>query len=176
MFSLLPPNATRLEKALEQTAARISNLPVPFIELNRIDSCPESHLAWLAWEHRVEYWQSNWNIGQKRQAISAAKDFNAGRGTPATLKALINAVVSQDQYQLKAWHQLVPKGQPYTFTVIISEQVMLSIEQLAKLHTAIDATKSQRDLYGIDANVRTTAHFIVAGAVVSGEQVYITSQ
>ncbi|QHH99236.1 phage tail protein I [Acinetobacter dispersus] len=174
MSSLLPPNSTRLEKSLEYCSARVELLPVPFVQLSRIDECPVSHLPWLAWEHRVEYWDPSWNDQQKRDAIHASKDFNTQRGTRASLRALIETVVNQ--YQIVAWHQQVPKGQPYTFSVIVAEAILLTIEQLSQLHTAIDATKSQRDLYGINARVSTSAFLLVAGAVVTGEQVYLTSQ
>jgi len=54
MSSLLPPNATKLEKNAEKLGEKISSLAVPFIDLHRIDRCPAAHLPWLAWEHRVE--------------------------------------------------------------------------------------------------------------------------
>ncbi len=54
MSSLLPPNATKLEKNAEKLGEKISSLAVPFIDLHRIDSCPAAHLPWLAWQHRVE--------------------------------------------------------------------------------------------------------------------------
>ncbi|MEF9955625.1 MAG: phage tail protein I [Acinetobacter sp.] len=174
MSSLLPPNSTKLEKSLEHSSARIETLAVPFIELNRIDSCPVPHLPWLAWEQRIEYWNPAWTEQQKRQAIIAAKDFNAQRGTRASLKTLINTVISD--YEIVAWHQQTPKGQPYTFVIIVSENTIISIDQLAQLHTAVDSTKSQRDLYGVNANVKTTGNFIIAGAVISSEQVLLTSQ
>ncbi|WAU72953.1 MULTISPECIES: phage tail protein I [unclassified Acinetobacter] len=174
MSSLLPPNSTKLEKSLEYSSARVETLAVPFIELNRFSDCPESHLPWLAWEHRVEYWQPNWTEQQKRKAIQDAKIFNAQRGTRASLKALINTVISD--YEIVAWHQQTPKGQPYTFVINVSETTIISIDQLAQLHTAVDSTKSQRDLYGVNANVKTTGNFIIAGAVITGEQVLLTSQ
>ena len=37
MSSLLPPNATKLEKNAEKLGEKISSLAVPFIDLHRID-------------------------------------------------------------------------------------------------------------------------------------------
>lgn len=174
MSSLLPPNSTRLEKSLEYSSARVEQLPVPFVQLNRIDDCPVSHLPWLAWENRVEYWNPDWNAQQKRKAIHAAKDFNAQRGTKASLKALIDTVISD--YEIVAWHQQTPKGQPYTFTVVVSPDITLTIDQLAQLHTSVDSTKSQRDLYGIHAKVKSTGGFTTTGAIFFGEYVFLKSQ
>lgn len=174
MSSLLPPNSTKLEKVLEQVSARIDQLPVPFVQLNRIDDCPEKYLPWLAWEHRVEYWRPDWTLVQKRQAITSAKTFNAQRGTKASLKALIDTVI--DDYQIKAWHETTPKGQPYTFTVIVSQQNFLTIDQLAQLHTAVDATKSQRDLYAIDAKLITKGSITICGVGSYAEYIQLESK
>lgn len=171
--TLLPPNSTALEKAVEQLGLKISALSVPFVQLHRIDSCPEKFLPWLAWEHRVEYWQPNWNEADKRAAISAAKDFNAQRGTRSSLQSLLNTVVTQ--YQLKAWHQFNPKGAPYTFVVQVDKQVILTIDQLAQIYTAVDATKSQRDIYSVEARVKAQSRFIIAGAAYFGETVTLST-
>ena len=53
MSNLLPRNATKLEKNIEQLGEKISLIRVPFIDLHSIDHCPVPHLPWLAWEHRV---------------------------------------------------------------------------------------------------------------------------
>lgn len=171
--SLIPPNATSLEKAVEQLGHQISNLTVPFVSLHRIDQCPDKFLPWLAWQHRVEYWNPQWPDFDKRSAITAAKAFNAQRGTRASLQSLLNTVITE--YQLKAWHQFEPKGEPYTFVVQVLDQVILSIEQLAQIHTAVDATKSMRDQYSIDATVKTDAGFYIAAAAYFGETVTLST-
>lgn len=173
MFSLLPPNSSRLEKTLEQVHRRVLLLPVPFIELNRIDDCPESHLPWLAWQERVEYWDSSWTVQQKRQAIHAAKTFNKQRGTVSSVTALIDTVV-QD-YTLTAWHQFTPKKQPYTFYVTVGNDILMTVDQLASLYIAVDATKSQRDFYSIYAKTKTDSKFTLAGAAFAREKSRIIS-
>lgn len=174
MFSLLPPNSSRLEKTLEQVHRRVLLLPVPFIQLNRIDNCPESHLPWLAWQERVEYWDSeHWTVQQKRQAIHSAKSFNAKRGTISSVSVLIDTVV-QD-YTLKAWHQFSPKKQPYTFYITVGNNVLMTVDQLASLYIAVDATKSQRDFYSIYAKTKTDSKLTLAGAAFAREKSYIVS-
>ena len=173
MFKLLPPNSTKLEKNIEQLGEKISILPVPFIDLHRIDLCPVSHLPWLAWEHRVEYWQPDWTEQDKRTAIRESESFNARRGTRSSIESLLSTVVTN--FQLKAWHEFYPPQKPFTFVVIISTQYMISVEQLLQIHTAIDATKSARDNYSISAKVKTDCDFHVTGSVTSGTQIYLES-
>ena len=173
MYKLLPPNSTKLEKNIEQLGEKISVLPVPFIDLHRIHLCPVSHLPWLAWEQRVEYWQPDWNAQDKRTAIRESESFNARRGTRSSIESLLSTVVTN--FQLKAWHEFYPPQKPFTFVVIISTQYMISVEQLLQIHTAIDATKSARDNYSISAKVKTDCDFHVTGSVTSGTQIYLES-
>ncbi|MDV2469830.1 phage tail protein I [Acinetobacter chinensis] len=173
MSNLLPPNATKLERNVEKLGEKISDLPVPFVDLHHIDRCPVSHLPWLAWQHRVEYWNPDWTADEKRNAISESKLFNAQRGTRSSIESLLSTVVSN--FNVKAWHEFEPKQKPYTFVVIISPLDMLSIEQLLQVQTAIDATKSVRDNYSISAKVRTEGEFFTAGAISTGTRVYLST-
>lgn len=172
MSSLLPPNATKLEKNIEQIGQRTTQLPIPFVELHRVELCPVQFLAWLAWDHRVEYWRSDWNEAEKRQAISESKAFNAQRGTRSSIENLISK--SANNYQLKAWHEFNPPQPPFTFVVIINE-LSVSIEQLLQIQTAVEATKSARDNFSISAKVVSSGQFQMTGACHSGETVHLSS-
>lgn len=172
MSSLLPPNATKLETNFEQLGHRITDLPVPIVELHRVDKCPIPFLAWLAWDHRVEYWRSEWNEAEKRQAIAESKEFNAQRGTRSSIESLLSKFVSN--FELKAWHQFSPKHPPFTFVVIINE-ITVSIDQLLQIQTAVEATKSARDNFSIAAKVQSSGQFTITGASHSGETIFLTT-
>jgi P2-related tail formation protein len=47
--SLLPPNVSGLERALEQASARVGDIPVPIDPLWNPATCPARLLPWLAW-------------------------------------------------------------------------------------------------------------------------------
>lgn len=173
MSKLLPPNATKLEKNLEQLGEKISAIPVPFIDLHRIERCPVAHLPWFAWEHRVEYWRPDWTAAEKRQAIADSKTFNEQRGTYASIHNLLSTVV--DHFQLTAWHEFTPKQQPFTFVVSIPTAYMISIGQLLQILTAVDATKSARDTYSVAAKIRTNADFQISGNSVTGERYFLST-
>lgn len=173
--SLLPPNATALEKSLALLALRVTALPIPFLSLHRVDNCPATYLPWLAWARRVEYWNPDWSISQKRMAIASARTFNQQRGTRASMQTLLAQVIDNKPYTLVAWHELTPKGQPFTFSVRLDPTDPLSIEQLAQIHSAVDATKSARDLYGVQARVQQQSTFFTAGAAIEGQRVSIST-
>lgn len=174
MSKLLPPNATQLEKSIDQLGGKITALPIPFLDLHRIHLCPITHLAWLAWEYRVEYWLPTWSERQKRDAISESKSFNTQRGTRSSIEKLLSTVVPD--FQLIAWYEFSPKQSPFTFVVNIPTSYLLSIDQLLQILTAIEATKSARDTYSITAKVKTLSNFNVIGASNTGETVYLSTQ
>lgn len=170
---LLPPNATALEKSIEQLGRKFTALPVPFIQLHRIDQCPVAHLPWLAWQHRIEYWNPDWTEAEKRNAISESVAFNQQRGTRSSMQSLLSTVIST--YQLKAWHEMSPRQPAFTFIVDIPPTILLSMDQLLQILTAIEATKSVRDTYSINARVLTKSNFNVGGGSVAGIKSFLTT-
>lgn len=172
MSSLLPKNATKLEKNVEQLGQRISDLYVPFVDLHRVEHCPVPFLAWLAWDHRVEYWKTDWSEAEKRQAISESKTFNAQRGTRSSIESLLSKFVAN--FELKAWHEFSPPQPPFTFVVIINE-LTLTVDQHAQIQTAVEATKSARDNFSISATVINSGDFQLAGICYANEIIYLTT-
>lgn len=172
MSSLLPPNATKLERNIEQLGERTTRLLVPFIELHRVEQCPVPFLAWLAWDHRVEYWRSDWSEAEKRQAIEESTAFNAQRGTRSSIESLLSKFA--ENFQLKAWHEFNPPQAPFTFVVIIKD-VSISIDQLLQIQTAVEATKSARDNFSISAKVVSSGNIQIVGACHSGETVKLST-
>ena len=173
MFSLLPPNSTRLEKNLDQLGQRITAIPVLFVALHRYDQCPVMHLPWLAWQQRVAFWRPEWSENQKRSAIAEATAFNAQRGTKPVLLEMLGHVL--DSYQLVAWHEQTPKNTPFTFIVKVPAQVELTLDQLTEIHNAVDLVKSQRDHYAIEATVKIDTGIYSAGMVVFGESIFLST-
>lgn len=169
---LLPKNSTKLEKALDEQTQRIDALPVTFASLIDADSCPEAFLPWLAWSRRVEYWDGQWSEAKKRDVVKGARAFNAQRGTKNTLtQAMENLGIG---HSLLAWHELSPKGTPYTFTVKITSG-RVSVQQQQEIYTALDSVKSARDQFSIDASVVNGSQFYVAGACRTGNVTYLST-
>ncbi len=86
--SLLPPNATPYELAMEGATARVGDVPVPVDRLALPDRCPSEALPWLAWAEDVPVWDPSWSDAVKRGAIRASRRLHQRQGTIGGLKAL----------------------------------------------------------------------------------------
>lgn len=83
--SLLPPNATVLERRLEQaTAPRAAPRIIP--TLWNADTCPLPLLPWLANAVAVDDWDPAWPEAKKRAAIREAPQLHRIKGTPAAIR------------------------------------------------------------------------------------------
>ena len=175
--NLLPPNATRLERNVAQLSVSVTNLPVAIVDLQRVAACPVPFLPWLAWARRVEYWDAAWSDSQKRQVIADARLFNQQRGTRSSISSLLSQMLPTVNYQLIAWHELSPKGVPFSFVVEVDPAQQISIEQAQRIHTAVDATKSARDLYSVAARIGlgSDSRVFTAGATRESHRVSMST-
>ncbi len=91
MASLLPPNATGLERDLETVANKATALPVPIPSLWDWETCPVDFLPWLAWTFSVADWDSNWSEDQKRQSIKESYEIHVKKGTVGSIRRVLRA-------------------------------------------------------------------------------------
>lgn len=89
--TLLPPNTTPAERALEQSTARIGAVPVSIATLWNPDTCPLNILPWLAWTLSVDNWDSGWSETSKRESLRKAVEIHQIKGTVASIKAALAA-------------------------------------------------------------------------------------
>lgn len=116
--SLLPPNATALERSLEQATARLGALPVPLRELWNPDTCPEHLLPWLAWSLSLDSWQPYWPESVKRARIRQAVEIARRKGTAKSVRDVVASFGSS--LALREWWQTTPQGVPHTFEVVLT--------------------------------------------------------
>lgn len=88
--TLLPPNATALERALAASAPL--DLPVRIGTLWNAETCPAELLPWLAWALSVDFWSLAGNEAQQRGLIANAITWHRKRGTPWALKQALATV------------------------------------------------------------------------------------
>lgn len=79
--SLLPPNATALERALEEVTARAAQVAVPVEDLWNPQDCPAAVLPWLAWALSVDVWDASWSEDVKRTVIAESIAIHRRKGT-----------------------------------------------------------------------------------------------
>lgn len=117
MTSLLPPNATRLERALEAGLAPIPGVDFPIEQLWDPVTCPLPWLPWLAWSVSVDQWDSNWSETRKRQAVADSIALHRVKGTRASVEMVLAGF---DQLaRLVEWHDAGGSGAPNTFDIVI---------------------------------------------------------
>ena len=82
--SLLPPNTTNLDKALEQVAAPALS-PVVLRSTYDPEAIPADLLPWLAWGENVPYWPADET--QQRDMVARSHKLHGMIGTAAGLRA-----------------------------------------------------------------------------------------
>lgn len=105
---LLPPNATPLERGLEQAMAVYGDARDPGIaDVWHPETCPPALLPWLAWALSIRQWDASWPVEVQRQAIADALAVHRIAGTKKVVKDALDAVgaeyvlVEQDGFLLR---------------------------------------------------------------------------
>lgn len=119
MTGLLPPNATALERAVDQLqAARIDTIETPLRDLWNAWDCPEPLLPWLAWALSVDQWSADWPIEVRRARVAAAIAIQRIKGTAKSVRDVIESFGGN--VVLREWFEKVPRGIPHTFSMTVS--------------------------------------------------------
>lgn len=157
--SLLPPNATKLERDLETLLAHSSDLPVAIKTLWDPRTCPASLLPWLAWANSVDDWQESWPEQVKRRVVADAFEVHRYKGTPYSVqKALDSLGVQIDIFE---WWEPAGSGQPGTMTVsaLLNENItgsgegLINAQMLRLITTAIDNSKRGSIHYELELGI-----------------------
>lgn len=132
--SLLPPNSTRAELALEAAVSR--DVPVIVRELWIPTRIPAPLLPWKAWGLSVDAWGVDWSDSQKRASIAVSIPVHRRKGTVHAMKSALGAMGYRTQ--VVEWFQESPPAPPYTFAIDIevsdagiTEGVYLQAETIA---------------------------------------------
>jgi hypothetical protein len=144
--SLLPPNRTPLETALEATIAARLALPAHLIAAQwNPDTCPPHLLGHLAWGLSIDLWDDAWPETQKRDVCRNALKLHSLKTTLAGIKAhvaltgseVVRAIrppatgflyAAMTDAQRAAWLDALPQVRLYPFirTVIAKHRVFAS--------------------------------------------------
>ena len=175
MTSLLPPNATDHERALEALVARIAEVPVPLRSLWSPDDCPVELLPWLAWALSVDGWENGWTEQQKRESIKASYYVHSRKGTAAAMRVALNALGLG--LQVVEWFEDTPQGAPYTFRVKLTiDQKGISQADLLRAHEVVGTAKNLRShLAGVELTLisKSQPAPCIAAATVSGHVITV---
>ncbi len=117
MTSLLPPNSTPLERALEAGLDPIPGIDFPIELLWDPATCPLPWLPWLAWSVSVDQWDSSWPEARKRQAVAESIALHRVKGTRASVEMVLARLDSFAE--LVEWHESDPPQAPNTFQIVL---------------------------------------------------------
>lgn len=112
--SLLPPNATDQERALED-AMRAD------IDLSGIGTlwnpatCPVAVLPFLAWGLAIARWDPEWTEAEKRAAVADAIPFHRRKGTRGIVREVLDRF--HPLLQVIEWWETSPRRAPHTFEI-----------------------------------------------------------
>lgn len=112
--TLLPPNATLLERSTEAATSRLGDVGVPIADMWNPQAIPENALPWLAWALSADEWDGQWPESVKRQTVSSSPQIHRLKGTVGAVRRALNDLgVSID---LLEWWQT--GGSPYTAELV----------------------------------------------------------
>ena len=114
--SLLPPNATRLERALEAGGARVVDVHAP-ADIDDPMTCPAELLPWLAWGLSVDSWDADWSEEDKRAAVAGSIELHRRKGTRTSVQTVLARF--DHLARLVEWHETAPRRTPHTFEVTV---------------------------------------------------------
>jgi phage tail P2-like protein len=171
MASLLPPNSTPLERALE--AATDETTDVPIRSIYNPDTCPVPLLPYLAWECSVDRWDESWAEAVKRAAIRASFYIHAHKGTIGAIRRVVEPL----GYLIKIveWWQKEPMGVPGTFALEVGVLGQgITDEMYSTLSDLIDDAKPvSRAMIGLNISLETTGQFFLGASCYDGDELTI---
>lgn len=89
--TLLPPNSTPLERALDAMAAAALDLPAPTRDLYRPQAAPAALIPFAAFGVSADLWDRGWSIEAKRAQYARAIPWHRIKGTEAAISEAIAA-------------------------------------------------------------------------------------
>ncbi len=117
--TILPPNATPLERALDMLAAlRIGGIDTPLAPLWSAEDCPEELLPWLAWSLSIDNWDSRWSLAVRRARVAGAIALQRRKGTRRSVEDVVRSFGGN--IAIREWWEETPPAPPHTFALSVS--------------------------------------------------------
>lgn len=167
--SLLPPNATAGERAIE--SAMLARIDLSNIgTLKNPLTCDASVLPFLASERAISHWDTTWTEQEKREAVVGAIAFHKIKGTRTAVEEVLAR--HHGALDIVVWHEANPRRSPYTFEVRAPAAEIpasfLTQDRAEAIIRDVAAAKSARDHFDFVQNIDLTSGMFVAAGGMSG--------
>lgn len=171
-MTLLPPNATKLERAIEgANGAALADVPVPLRDLWNPATCPIGLLPFLAWGVSIDFWDSTWTEAEKRAAVASAIEDQRRKGTRVSLRTVLDRF--DPLIGLVEWFEDRDTLDPHTFRLELplpaDSAVAYDEALISALLRDIAAVKPLRAHFTVVHKLVAQANaYLIGGAQVSG--------
>lgn len=108
--------------------------------LHNIDDVPAKILDLLAQEYHVDFYNTSYDISQKRELVKTAIEVHRYKGTAYAVKTAVASVFGSAL--TKEWQEY--NGEPYKFRVDVRLDAVTSEDLLVALGSAISRSKNTR--------------------------------
>lgn len=168
--TLLPPNATPLERAMD-LAMRAD---IDFAAVGTLwnpATCPPYVLPFLAWGLSISHWDADWTEAEKRAAVLAAIPFHRIKGTRAAVEQVLARY--HPLLRLVEWWETTPRGNPHRFQVRADAADvpadMLTAETVDAIIRDVASVKPLRAHFDLVQTLKAQATvYLAAGGMVGG--------
>jgi len=149
--SLLTPNSTKLEIALEKSLSRSTQIDVEIDRLWNVDTMHEDFLPYLAWSVGCDIWSTNMNLEEKKILIKEYLTIRALKGTKAAIEKAYKVLGLRAEI---IENPLDINGQPMAFKFllrIVGQRI--SPNYLAEIRRMTDSLKPLKTYYDIEIEI-----------------------
>ena len=144
------PNSLAMDPDVKAFAAAFSNqLNKIADEMERIiiypaiEKQPEEILDTLAKDFKIDWYDYQADLQNKRQTVAQAIKIHRIKGTRGAVDMAINSIYQGSS--VEEWHEMQPPGEPYTFMLTVEVmQQGFNVEQYKRLLKAINYYKNIR--------------------------------
>jgi len=165
MTSILPPNTTPTERAIESASSFVRDLVVPIRHLWNPETCPAAFLPWLAWSWSVDSWNPDWPEATKRAVIAASPRVHRLKGTVAAVRAAAQAVAGGAPVRIIEWFRPDGSGQPYRSTLDVDVSAGAPAALPHDLVAAVQGAKPLRSHLNVRLSVRAPTQIMSAALI-----------
>ncbi|UAA38216.1 phage tail protein I [Paraneptunicella aestuarii] len=145
--SILPPNATTQEQAMELSIAGLSEAKINIKDLWNPETCPPEFLPWLAWAFSIDNWSPDWPEAQKRLAIQDSFKLHQKKGTIGAVKDALSTMSINTE--IAEWWETGDQAGTFKVSALVSQQ-------------GIDNELIQEIGNAVEANKRLSAHYTLS--------------
>jgi len=168
--SLLPPQSTDVERALEH-AVRLDDKAVPLEHIHNPLTCDPTFLPFLAWALSVDYWDDRWPLPLKRNVVAASWIVHRYKGTVFAVRHALAAL----EFNATVYEWFEYNGPRGTFRVDVdlTDRGVTDEEYRAALAVVQNAKNTRSHLDSLTLSIASDAACPVGCVTAMGQTIEV---